>query len=155
MTSMRALLFLPAAAAACLAAGCGQEPAAAQAPAREPVDIERLMVGTIEPAAAVIWNAVSTTVTAEGMDERFPRTDREWAVVRNSAIRIADAGMLLMSGDRPAAFAGFARALVTAARENAAAADARDPDAVLEAGGRLYEACVACHTRYPGRMQNE
>jgi cytochrome c5 len=32
--------------------------------------------------------------------------------------------------------------------EAAAAAEAKDPDRVLEVGEQVYNVCLACHTRY-------
>jgi len=49
--------FLPSFA---LLVACGDRPAEAQGPARyDPDSMERLMVGTIEPAADLIWDSVS------------------------------------------------------------------------------------------------
>jgi hypothetical protein len=42
----------------------------------------------------------------------------------------------------------YARGLHATGRQAMAAAEARDADALFEAGGQLYQACVACHTRY-------
>ena len=49
-------------------------------------------------------------------------------------------------------FIKHARALQDAARETVVAIDKRSPDALLEAGGKVDEACEACHKAfwYPG-----
>ena len=140
-------------------AACSEAPVRAQAPTRYSADtVERLMVGRIEPAADLIWDSVSTTISFEGIDETFPRTDQEWAAVRRSALTLADAGTLLTTGNRSrdnGEWATRARALVAAALETVKAAEARSPDAILETGEKIYNACIGCHRRYPGRMQNE
>ncbi len=140
-------------------AACSDAPAQAQAPTRYSADsVERLMVGRIEPAADHIWDSVSSTISFEGIDERFPRTDQEWAAVRRSALTLAEAGKLLATGNRSrdnGEWAKRARALVEAALETVKAAEARSPDAILETGEKIYNACIGCHQRYPGRMQNQ
>ncbi len=145
--------FLPSFA---LLIACGDRPAEAQGPARyDPDSVERLMVGTIEPAADLIWDSVSTTVTFAGMEERYPRTEREWAAVRQSAVTLIRAGKLLMEGSRSrddGEWARRARELIAAAEATVKAADAKSPDAILETGEQIYSACVGCHRRYPGRM---
>ncbi len=155
---MRLLVVLQLGCVALFAA-CGDVPAEAQGPENYDADtVERLMVGTIEPAAALIWNSVSTTVSSAGVEERFPKDDREWAAVRRSAVRLADAGRSLTTGSRArngGDWAARARQLTAAAEETVKAADAKSPDAILETGEKIYSACLGCHQRYPGRMQNE
>jgi hypothetical protein len=139
-----------------LLVACGDGPAEAQGPARYDADsVERLMVGTIEPAADLIWDSVSTTVSSAGVEERYPRNDREWAAVRRSAETLTEAGALLTEGTRSrdgGEWARRARELITAAEATVKAADARSPDAILETGEQIYSACIGCHQRYPGRM---
>jgi len=155
---MRLLVLLLSGFAAALAA-CSDAPAEAQGPGSYDADsVERLMVGTIEPAAALIWNSVSTTISVAGVEETYPRTDQEWAAVRRSAVRLGDAGTSLITGSRSrngGDWASRARQLIAAAEETVNAADAKSPDAILEAGEKIYSACLGCHQRYPGRMQNE
>jgi hypothetical protein len=135
---------------------CGDPAAEAQGPARyDPDSVERLMVGTLEPAADLIWDSVSTTVSAAGVEERYPRTEREWAAVRRSAVILTEAGKQLMEGSRArddGEWARRARQLITAAEATVKAADAKSPDAILETGEQIYTACIGCHQRYPGRM---
>ena len=48
------------------------------------------------PAAATIWDSVSTIVDAKGVQENQPRTDEEWAIVEaNAAVLIESANMML------------------------------------------------------------
>jgi hypothetical protein len=143
---------------AAIVAAWGEAPAQAQGPTRYDADsVERLMVGTLEPAADHIWDSVSTTISFAGIEERYPRTDREWTALRQSAVRLAEAGMLLMTGNRArdtGQWATRARQLIVAAEETVKAAEAKSPDAILETGEKIYSACIGCHQRYPGRMQN-
>ena len=141
---------------AAVVAACGDAPAQAQGPTRYDADsVERLMVGTLEPAADFIWDSVSTTISFAGVEERYPRTDREWAAVRQSAVRLAEAGKLLMTGTRARDTGQWsirARQLIVAAEETVKAAEAKSPAAILETGEKIYSACIGCHQRYPGRM---
>ena len=55
-----------------------------------------LMLNVIDPAADGVWEAVGTVSTIEGVFEKFPATDDEWAGVRSYAIQLAESGNLLM-----------------------------------------------------------
>ncbi len=44
------------------------------------------MLGIVDPAADYTWNSVATIVTKEGVDEKMPRTDEDWQMVRHNAI---------------------------------------------------------------------
>ena len=155
---MRTLLVLLSGVAVWAAPACNQSPAEAQAPPpRAVVDVERLMVQTVEPAANAIWKSVSTTVSIEGVKERFPRNDKEWAAVRSSAHTLAKSGRLLLGnrGKDTDPWAAMSRDLIEAAEETIEAAEAKRPEGILDAGEKIYYACIGCHRRYPGRMQNQ
>src|SRR5947208_2204528 len=71
------------------------------APAIVPVaSVKQIMKGITGPAADVIFNSVSTSVTAKGVEEKAPHTDAEWEVVGNSAAAIAESGNLMLVGSR-------------------------------------------------------
>jgi len=150
---MRALLVLLSAVAAWAPAACNQAQAA---PQRQGGDVERLMVETIEPSANAIWESVSTTVSREGVKERSPQNDQEWAVVRSSARTLAQSGKILLGnrGMDTDVWANRSRDLIDAAEETIKATAAKSPQAILDAGEKIYYACIGCHQRYPGRMQN-
>jgi hypothetical protein len=102
------------------------------------------------PAAEVIWDSAGTIITAEGQTELAPTTPEGWDNVRNHAAIVAETGNLLMMPGRAAGadWNAYARGLHASGRQALAAAEARDADALFEAGGQLYQACVACHARY-------
>lgn len=128
--------------------GCGgPEP-----PPFKPVaDVKQLMQSVVDPAADGVWESVSTILDVRGVTEIRPKTDEEWAAVRNSAITVMEAGNLLMmvprakDGDR---WMQRSRALVDAGEIAVRAAEAKNPDRVFEAGGELYAACATCHQQY-------
>ena len=113
--------------------------------------VKELMNWVIDPNTDVIWGAVGTIVTAEGKEEIRPVTDEQWSAIRNSAITVAESGNLLLMKGRAfeeAEWKQLARGMTDAAMLSVQAADAKDVDALFEAGGTLYEACTACHAKY-------
>ena len=105
----------------------------------------------VDPAADVVWESVGAIITAEGTEEIFPKNDREWATVRNSALVLAESGNLLMLGERAKGegpWMTMSQALVEAARVAFEAAEAKDADAIFMVGGDIYSACETCHVLY-------
>jgi hypothetical protein len=39
------------------------------------LSVDEVMDGTIAPAAQIFWGAVSTTISAAGVEEKYPRTN--------------------------------------------------------------------------------
>jgi len=139
-----------AALACLLCLACGQE---RDEPPRPEVvaDTKQVMTAILEPAADVYWDASGSVSDEHGTRDLAPTTDSAWAAVWRAALVIAESGNLLMMEGRARdrdRWLTLSRALVTTGREAAAAALAHDPAAVLEVGGRVYEACTACHTAY-------
>lgn len=128
--------------------GCG----ASEAPPFKPMaDVKQLMVSIVDPAADVLWDSVGTIISEDGVDEWYPRTDEEWAAVRNSAVVIMEAGNLLMIGERARdnqTWMQMSRAMVDAGAAALEAAESRDPDAVFAVGETVYVACDRCHGLY-------
>jgi hypothetical protein len=118
---------------------------------RPVVGEKALMVSMIDPAADVVWDAVQTIVTAEGVEEIQPRTDEEWDVARNAAVTVAESGNLLMIGRRArdqGDWIAWSLDMVDAGAAAMRAAEARDPQALFDAGGEIYRACSGCHAAY-------
>jgi len=137
-----------------------------------------LMLDPVDVSADFLWESVATVSTTTGTEDKQPRTDAEWKVVRQKSLLLMEAANLLAIEGRvvahpgqqleepggatdltpaqaqalidqdPAAFLGFAKAMQDAAGELVVAIDKRDVDAYLEAGGALDEVCESCHTRY-------
>lgn len=120
-------------------------------PFREIVGTSLLMTAVIDPAVDVVWDAVATIITADGVEEIKPQTEEEWIAVRNAAVVVGEAGNLLML-ERRALDNGdwmlWALDLVDAGKAAMIAAESRDSEAVFDAGGQLYEACLGCHETY-------
>ena len=139
--------------------------------------VQELMDGLIDPSADTLWDSVAFIATTTGTEERRPRTDDDWKAVRSSALNLIEAANLLsMPGRRVAtdspttpppglgelshaeiqqridanhdAFVQFARALQDSTLKALGAIDAQDPQALMDAGGTIDEACEACHITY-------
>ena len=70
--------------------------------------------------------------------------------MRNRAAVIAEAGNLLMMPGRSsgADWIAYAQALTEAGVVSMEAADAKNAEALFDAGDQLYQACRNCHTQY-------
>ena len=113
--------------------------------------MKQLMTAVVDPAADVIWGSVGTIVSAEGTEERFPKTDEEWTAVLNSAFVITESGNLMMMGSRAKDSGEWMRQsqeLIDVGIRTVKAAEARDKDAIFTLGGNIYEVCANCHQAY-------
>jgi hypothetical protein len=124
-----------------------------------------LMTGVIVPTSDAIWQAM-------------PASDKDWADLRYKVLLIAEAANLLAVPDRPTLLPGeklaspagpgdltpeqsaakikaewptylaYAQTLQNGAMATLKAVDSKDADALVEAGGAIYEACEQCHKRF-------
>ena len=124
----------------------------AAAPSVAPVaTVKQVMRGITMPAAAIIWNSVSTTVDVKGVQEVAPKDDQEWAVVGANAAVLAESANMMMTGDRvvdKADWIKFATAMRDSANTALKAANAKDAPGILAVGEVINESCDACHQRY-------
>jgi hypothetical protein len=143
--------------------------------------LQEVMDGIIDPAADELWGSVETTVTSQAVQEKQPHTPDEWAEVRRKAITLIEASNLLAIegrqvgakpfpaeaagaldsaqiqqriADERAVFVGFTGSLRTSAQQALAAIDAKDPVALVKAGGALDGVCEGCHMTfwYPNQV---
>ena len=138
--------------------------------------VKDLMDSIIDPSADVVWNDVMTSVDASGTEDKFPRTDEEWADVRRGAIRLVESSNLLLVPGRHVAGPGeksvapgveleplemealisedpegwnvWSKALHNASLAMLQAIDPKDPKRLFDLGGRLDAACEGCHRQY-------
>lgn len=121
------------------------------APFAAVADSRQLMLSVIEPAAEEYWDAVGVIMDEEGTHHIEPRTEGEWEAVENAAFVLAESGNLLLLEDRAQGrdhWTAMSRSMIEIGRRAVAAAQARDPDAVFEAGGDVYLICTGCHAVY-------
>lgn len=159
-----ALTLLAACQPAAPTAPAGAAPAPAAMPKAQASTIG-LMAGIIVPTSDAIWQAM-------------PASDKDWADLRARVLLLAEAANLLAIPDRPGLLPGekraapagendlapeksaekikaewstylaFAQTLQNGALATLKAVDAKDADALVEAGGAIYEACEQCHKRF-------
>lgn len=141
--------------AACLLlAGCGSD-AAVELPLGT---TQMMMANEVQPAADTYWQSVrfESRLLDDGTVQEtdfVPESDADWDKVRAAAVRLGELGEILQtpaySDERGADWIAFSQGLVdVAARAEQAALD-KDPDAVFEVGGYVYNVCKACHQMYP------
>jgi hypothetical protein len=144
----RLLTFLPL--SLVVLVGCA-EPPPEPPPYRPVANMPQLMLHVLDPAADVIWGSVGTIITAEGIDERAPKTDEEWEAVLNAAYTLAESGNLLMMDSRPRdtdEWMRLSEALIDVSTRAIKAADSRDPQGVFDLGAEIYAVCTNCHQKY-------
>jgi hypothetical protein len=133
-----------------LLAGCGHGAGVRQdGPPLQPVaTVRQLMEGIVIPYSQAIFDAVAYT---NGQLIKAPATDDDWQRLQTRAVAIAEAGNLLMMAPRAKdndAWMAMSRDMNDKAAAVAKAADRKDADQLLDAGGALYETCTACHAKY-------
>lgn len=186
INSLQAAKFLLAAMAACGLAACDKAespsaPPATATPAtgiKLTAGIQDIMTHMIDPAADFLWESVSSTVTAEGVEEKQPRTDDEWNEVRRHAIVLTEsANLILMEGRHVAregklledhgtpgnltaeeaeqaiaadraSYVAFGQALHDVGAAMLKAADERSPQGILDAGETMDQVCEGCHLKF-------
>jgi len=130
----------------------GAVPAAAAAPPPPAVaTVQQIMRGIVGPAANVVFESVSTTVSAAGIEEKQPKTDAEWLEVSSSAAALVESANLLVAGDRSidkGEWVTMAKAMADAGMVALKATQAKDPAGVLAAGEAINTSCDNCHRKY-------
>jgi hypothetical protein len=133
-------------------AGCASGGSEQSQPPFKPVatvlDIMESLVGHM---ATDVFASVGTIVDEKGTHEIVPQNDEAWDEVRWAAMGLAETGNLLMFEGRArdqGEWLTLSQQLVDRSVAAAKAAEAKDAAALLDAGGRLYEVCQACHMKY-------
>ena len=106
-----------------------------------PATVKEVMLTMTVPSSDVIFTAAS----------EFPKDDQQWAVVRKSAVALAESGKLLMTGERArdnTTWMDMARGMVVQAEATLKAAEARNAEALSKASDDVYATCETCHERY-------
>ncbi|MBI2149801.1 MAG: hypothetical protein HYU27_04255 [Acidobacteria bacterium] len=115
----------------------------AQEPTRfKPVaNAKQLMEAFIIPSSDALFDVSSEP----------PKNDVEWRRLRNNALILAESGNLLMMGS-PAkdkdVWMKYSRELVDAGAVALKAVEAKNVDAVIQAGEPILAACQGCHDRF-------
>jgi hypothetical protein len=178
------LYLIPATFILFLAGSCKKEEPSRPPEYRVSSSIREIMGSMVMPGANDLWNAVSSSVTTKGVEEKAPKSEQEWNDVRGKAITIIEASDLIlipgrhvappgavnkepsvnlapdfiekMIAEQPAAWTMFAHAMHDSVLPALKAIDAKDPMALLDAGAAIDQACENCHLKffYPKDAQN-
>lgn len=147
--AVASLLFLGALTLQQCQSRAGDEPRAGDRLPFKPVaTVDQVMDGIVIPSSQALFDAI---VYSNGELISAPKTDDDWFRLQMHGLAVAEAGNLLMMAPRARDNGEWMRlsaALVDQGVAAAKAAEAKDLDALFEAGGPLYEACLHCHERY-------
>ena len=108
---------------------------------------KQIMAGVQKPA----MDSLGAMMKAGG-----PKDDKEWAQVQQNAALLAEAGQLLLMGDRPKdqdVWVKNGAQLSDAASSAVKAAAGKDLDAFKASMGGIAGACKGCHSLYHKRTQ--
>lgn len=129
-----------------------QQPAPVEAPATTPVaTIKQIMQGITMPAANVVFQSVSTTISHRGIEEKRPEAEEEWQVVGNAAAALIESGNLLMLGSRlidKEDWIKMSKALMDASAVALKATEEKNVEKLLDSGEAINAACDSCHQKY-------
>jgi hypothetical protein len=133
-----------------LVSRCSAPPAQPEsdAPYKPVATVDEVMEGIVIPSSQAIFDAV---VYLNGQLVQGPKTDEDWIDLRVQALALAEAGNLLIMPPRAkdtGDWVKLALDLNDQAMTAAQAAEKKDLNALLAAGGRVYEVCTACHEKY-------
>jgi hypothetical protein len=159
-----------------IVAACNRTQPPPPSPFRLTATIKDIMDSEVDPSADFLWESVATIVSANGIEEKRPKTDDDWKEVRRRAITLLEATNLLMMQGRAVAKPGeksenpgielgpeeiekviasdrtawinFAHALHDAGMKAFAAIEAKNADGLLDAGEAIDTACENCHLKY-------
>jgi len=160
-----------------VAGGCGSREAAPPPESYRPTaTVKDIMDSIVDPESDVLWNAVATVISADGIEERAPQTEEEWAEIRKSAVQLVEATNLLripgrkvakpgeksqnprielepaaiekLIADDPETWTKLINGLHDAALPALKAIDARNVQGLFDAGDHMEKACESCHQHY-------
>jgi hypothetical protein len=137
--------------AAVLLAGLAACQGKEETPYQVELPMKELMGHVIDPAAWQFWNYTGWVDDETGSHSRIPTTEEGWLDAETGAVTVAEASNLLLLPGRnqeDADWAKFAKQLYDASMEARQATIDKDEQAMFDTGGKMYEACVACHAKF-------
>lgn len=117
--------------------------------------IQEVMKHVIDPAAVALWGRAGSM--SDGVTEKSlaPTDEATWRQAENEAATVAEGGNLLLVPGRvlkvneaDTLWPKLVGDMTREALAVKAATQARDTQKMFDAGGRLYDACTACHKVY-------
>ena len=128
----------------CQSRETGSEPA-------EDLDITTLMDPMLNDASEVVWDSAGFIDTYEGTTDLTPTTPEGWQSVSDAADEIKALSETLRQERYSLNRQGWiaiSQSLAVASDEINATVEAKDGDALFQAGAQLYQVCVACHQSF-------
>jgi hypothetical protein len=113
--------------------------------------VKQIMIGITNPSAYVIYEAVGTKSTAAGVEEIAPQNDEEWAKVGSAGAAVVESGNLMLMGNRAIDKGDWVKMtndMIEQGKKAMKAAEAKDKEGIVAAGGDLNATCDNCHARY-------
>jgi hypothetical protein len=135
-------------AAALLTLACGRSSADPGTGFTSVATTRDLMDGIVVPYSQTIFQSIAYE---NGQLTRAPRNDDDWHQLSVRAASLGEVGNLLMVGPRrkdDGDWVAIAHRFTLAAGAVAKAANDKDIDRTLLAGGDLYDTCTECHRKY-------
>ena len=127
-------------------------PVAAAASASAPIaSVKQIMQGIVAPSATTVFESVGSIVSAQGTEERMPRTDAEWEAVGVAAATLVESGnLLLMSGRAVDAgdWVEMSQAMMESGNVALQATAVKNVDQLFASGEAIYVSCNNCHRKY-------
>ncbi len=151
-------------------------PASAAPTYKAVATVKEVMDFIVIPSSEFVFNAVGSVQGPNGLEDKKPRNDAEWAEVKKHALLLSEAGNLLMVSGRHiagpkdksnnpgselepaqmealvaknrAVYTKAARGLIDATALALKAIDAKNPEGLSDAGGEIDAACEACHLTF-------
>jgi hypothetical protein len=120
-------------------------------PAAPVASVRQIMRGIVGPSANVVFESVSTTVSASGIEEKQPRTEEDWVAVGSSAAALIESANMLTIGGRAVdtgEWVAMSKAMADAGMTALKATEKKDPQGVLAAGEAINTSCDNCHRKY-------
>lgn len=115
-------------------------------------NMKDLMAHVIDFSAFGVWHNQGWLIDSDGVHELFPTDDAGWHAAESAAFTLAEAANTLMLPGRPPdddrRWVDWAHQLYTASKKAQTMAMNKDKQGFFDAGGEMYDACVACHNHY-------
>jgi hypothetical protein len=146
-------------------------------PFKPTATIQQIMSSIVDPNIDFVWNSVATISTKDGVEEKSPHTDEEWAEVKKHALTVLEASNLLIIDGRKVAedwantsstgstelkskdieklikthkseFNQRALGLHESMQLVVNAIDKKDTEELIRTGGLVDRACENCHLKF-------
>jgi len=114
-------------------------------------DVLGIMEHVLYPAAAIVWSNAGFVITSEGEQDLSPTTEEGWHNVEDHAAMVMETANLLLlpgRGLEEEEWQAYSKDLVRTGKLAFDAAQKRDAKALFDAGGEIYQTCLACHNKY-------